>query len=676
MTGDGGGAKQALHEVGEEAGSVSEIFNGALKGALGSTVTTFSSLETAAEKAAEVLKDFFKESIDEFAKAEQVTNQLRAAAGQYTAAIQEQAEAQSKALNVKVEDIEHMDTLLLRYGAAPSAIGAATEAVENYAKATGTDANGALMQLIRGVEAGHGSLGRMGVQFKATGDFSKDLGSAVDALNEKFGGAAATDAQGLAGRSHAVGLAMDELKKTFGAMFDDLDKRTGLLDTLAKALQGVNDQLKSEGLQVLLGLKQKKSSVSDLNDLAGMFGETAPAGAMQTAQAADARAAAQSASLNSQLKASGVIPPQSEQELPDTPLFDGSEKQGKDKLAAYLKKQEQLDEAHMKAENEWLAKNDKFHEQELEQETKHDDEMLKKKFDADREMLDEADKYHKALVAQIEKSLEEEEKSVEDDMKFQTKAMQDIGVIQADVLKQQNDQQRSILAERTSLWTEVGTQMGTAIIQGIQSAFQPSGGAAGKPDLAATLAGSILGIMGSIMPMFGALQKMMSGAGSAYSTGDFGAFAGSLGSVGSSGTSFMKGGKGDGTISDQQFNESYKPPPSGEPGAPGDDYDSYPSQHSGGWMRFHRGGWPSVGADEVPIIAQMGERVLSRNDVSNMGGPSAVDAAARGGGGKAMNVYAWDTQSLMDFMGKQGGRGMLNTVRTGKGPMREMFGGT
>jgi hypothetical protein len=92
-------------------------------------------------------------------------------------------------------------------------------------------------------------------------------------------------------------------------------------------------------------------------------------------------------------------------------------------------------------------------------------------------------------------------------------------------------------------------------------------------------------------------------------------------------------------------------PPSDDPGAgdgatTGPGYRSdIPWFHNGGWagaMRAHRGmlvgGGRGLGADEVPIVAQTGERVLSRREVGAMGGPAAVDHAARGGLGGAAGM--------------------------------------
>jgi hypothetical protein len=99
-------------------------------------------------------------------------------------------------------------------------------------------------------------------------------------------------------------------------------------------------------------------------------------------------------------------------------------------------------------------------------------------------------------------------------------------------------------------------------------------------------------------------------------------------------------------------------------------------KHSGGWIdapRFHSGAW--VGADEQPAVLQTGERVLSRSEVRGMGGPSGVDAAARGGGGARIVVQTLDGSSTREFFERQGGRALLNAVRTGRGAPSLLFGG-
>lgn len=101
--------------------------------------------------------------------------------------------------------------------------------------------------------------------------------------------------------------------------------------------------------------------------------------------------------------------------------------------------------------------------------------------------------------------------------------------------------------------------------------------------------------------------------------------------------------------------------------------------HDGSWIgapRFHGGGWPGVGVDEVPAILQSGERVLSRGEVSAMGGPSGVERAARGGGrgGVTINIAGLDTKSTREFFEDRGGQGLRDAVRSGQGDLARLLG--
>ena len=100
------------------------------------------------------------------------------------------------------------------------------------------------------------------------------------------------------------------------------------------------------------------------------------------------------------------------------------------------------------------------------------------------------------------------------------------------------------------------------------------------------------------------------------------------------------------------------------------------TMHEGGevahWPRFHSGG--GLGSDEVPIIGQVGEHMLSRRDVSNMGGHAGVEAAKRGGGGVTLNVQAIDAKSLADTFSGTGGDGLKQALRRGHGALPELFG--
>ncbi len=102
--------------------------------------------------------------------------------------------------------------------------------------------------------------------------------------------------------------------------------------------------------------------------------------------------------------------------------------------------------------------------------------------------------------------------------------------------------------------------------------------------------------------------------------------------------------------------------------------------HDGGWVgedglpRYHSGAW--VGADEQMAILQHGERVLSRTEVGNMGGRSAIDSAASGRSGNrsvSINVTAVDAKSVKELFVGDGSRGIREAVRTGQGALPRLL---
>lgn len=102
-------------------------------------------------------------------------------------------------------------------------------------------------------------------------------------------------------------------------------------------------------------------------------------------------------------------------------------------------------------------------------------------------------------------------------------------------------------------------------------------------------------------------------------------------------------------------------------------------RHSGGYAgedapeRYHLGTW--VGSDEEAAILQNGERVLSRSEVSGMGGKQGVENAVRGGGGMTVNVSTFSAGGFRELFEGDGGRGLLNAARTGRGAPAFLFGG-
>jgi hypothetical protein len=99
-------------------------------------------------------------------------------------------------------------------------------------------------------------------------------------------------------------------------------------------------------------------------------------------------------------------------------------------------------------------------------------------------------------------------------------------------------------------------------------------------------------------------------------------------------------------------------------------------RHNGGWVDdsgpyFHDGGWPGLRPDEVPIIAQKGERVLNRQE--------SLEYTRGSGGGRGsitMNINAVDAKSVRELLTGEGGRGFYNAVRTGRGMLPQLIRGT
>ena len=203
--------------------------------------SAFTSVSSAARAGLQVVIDFTKESVKAYAESERVQRQLALVAKEYTAALQVQATAISQANAVSDELVMQVQTMLLRYGEAPAAVGDTTQAILDYAAATGTDARSATDALTRGVEAGTGHIKGLGVSFTATGDKAVDLQRAVEVLTQKFGGAGKEDAGSLIGQTRSASEAFGELQESFGSFVVELTGKTGALDAITQAIRSLNE---------------------------------------------------------------------------------------------------------------------------------------------------------------------------------------------------------------------------------------------------------------------------------------------------------------------------------------------------------------------------------------------------------------------------------------------------
>lgn len=223
--------------------------------------------------AAGAVVGFAKDSLTAYLEQEKADKQLSAAlrqlgydAGALTPILKDQAGAFQDALGVSDDMVQGLQALMVRYGVAPADIERTTQAVLDYASATGTDAHSATLQLLKGVENGGKSLSKMGIDIAETGDKATDLGLAVEAMGKKFGGSAKADAEGLGGQLREMDVQMGELKEGFGAFIASINANIPVLSGLVNALKTINYELFSADRQQDKDMQRRAKVFSDATD--------------------------------------------------------------------------------------------------------------------------------------------------------------------------------------------------------------------------------------------------------------------------------------------------------------------------------------------------------------------------------------------------------------------------
>ena len=253
-------------------------------------------------------------------------------------------------------------------------------------------------------------------------------------------------------------------------------------------------------------------------------------------------------------------------------------------------------------------------------------------------MQAEQERANAALIDEMHRHDKEEAKRVEKVMADGDAKNERIAATEEKHLKNLNDIQQRETKKQAATMKAAGEAVGLAFVNALGEALSQAidGGEADATEIAIDTSFTILSAIG------GALASYYGGpvAGAAVSTG-----------LGLAGKMAKK------------------------------DYVSHKApkkKHDGGWIdSYHSGGWPGASTDEEMAMLQHGERVLSRQEVSRMGGKGGVEAAARGRGGAAptFNISTLDSGSFQDFMGDRGGRGFFNAVRTGRGMLAPLLGG-
>jgi hypothetical protein len=357
-------------------------------------------------------------------------------------------------------------------------------------------------QLVRGVESGTGSLGKMGVHFKATGDFAKDLNSAVEALGDKFGGAGEEDGKSLSGRLRRVSNSAESLMETFGSMFDELDRRTGAIDTLSKALDDLNSSLQTKGaLRTFLG-----DSITSEQEMDELLAGSAAAGRGSRVGKGAGRAG------------QNYGPEYRPGDLLSTKGSGATKSKGKPKSAVDLINAAGADDERLarqvEANKRWIKEQEEF---DLKQE-----ELYQKQMGRLNESIS------KSNDLMIDAFTEQEEQHVKD--------LEKLGEIQFEFMKRQTDQQALELQRRQTMWMRIGAQIGQALINGILDMIEGSKGGQDNSKTAISITRSLFNVLFSAFGMgwlsqsaFGAMDAAQNGGGG---LGALAAFSGAGASLG------------------------------------------------------------------------------------------------------------------------------------------------
>lgn len=140
---------------------------------------------------------------------------------------------------VSGETIRQVQQLMVQFGVAPSAIHNVTKAVLDYSAASGKDAVSATTQLLSAVTSGKDEIAKMGISFETTGDKTKDLTAAAEALEKKFGGTAKGATAGLAGELGRLHKATDDLSKAMAGFLSRTGISGAVMNTLTSAFEGM-----------------------------------------------------------------------------------------------------------------------------------------------------------------------------------------------------------------------------------------------------------------------------------------------------------------------------------------------------------------------------------------------------------------------------------------------------
>lgn len=584
------------------------------------------------KSAGDAVAQFTFDSVKMYAESQKAIAQLNRVAGDATDAFVEQATQMQNTLGVSDDMVIGLQRLTLTFGAAQAQVEPTTRAILDYAAATGKDATAAMEMLIRGVDGGTGEIKKLGISFETTGDRTKDLAAATAELAKKYGGAADADAKTLAGSVRIARAQLEDLQKTFGGLVSEAIASSGALEKVNFALKELSfltgsekkdlDEV-NEREEARIALKQKLLQLNNALK-AQAFGDGSPGGGMTKAQlemerldaelrltALGIAADARAAKVNAGLSTVGSSEPTT-----------GAQQAARE--TAKKAKEEQIKDL-----DDLRRELDEYMKDQVEREKRQGAEIAKARQEAEAEGAAAKAEAHiaeaKAIAERQEAMLKSEEDFWTDFGRTTARGVRDA---------REGQQVQEELDKTEQMFADAGMQIGLALANEIASAMEEmlSGGEVDAGEVFGDIVATILAVAGT------AIGAVVGNAGGAAVGGAIGSLAGS---AVRSATRRRK-------------------------------------RHDGGWSdadEFHAGGWPGLSSEEIPAVLQAGERVLSRQEVGRMGGRAGVDAAARGGGPQVVvQVAAIDTKGVREAFSGDAGRGVFESIQSGRGDMARLFG--
>ena len=197
---------------------------------------------------ADSIKSFIDAASDQEDAQLQLRNALELtgkASEDVVSAFDAQASAMQEMSRFSDEAITAIQALLTRFGVVPESMQGATQAVADFAAATGTDLQTAAEAVGRAIEGQTRGLRAYGIVLEDTGSKSQNLANAVAAIEDRFGGAALASVTNFRGQLVVLGNAFGELQETLGGFFTQSDTARNAFALIGEAIADLNTFLQN-----------------------------------------------------------------------------------------------------------------------------------------------------------------------------------------------------------------------------------------------------------------------------------------------------------------------------------------------------------------------------------------------------------------------------------------------